>query len=642
MFVLAKAAVADPNPWTQAGSSSLIGPMRLNLAFIDQNGTPRAALVTSLPSSALASIPGLQKAAASPLLEWQKGKGGYLDGLWSAMRSSVCSDMQRGIVKLVNHSPNWAYDVQPCAMNSRGYLTAAFQTQWQNEQYQSVNGRRIRFNYVVPLNGVTFWVTSPGTCHRGTSCPFGATDPQYTVAFSAIISVTCTGASGATGPSLGLPAACVPASSITVDGVYGGDVTGNLKAAAVSWVQQLDAEAGSVVVTAGASAAVAAAAAIAGAISVAIKGIGTAIASVNDQHLRDQVSAWIVGFIGSGTVAANAKSASAQFQDLFQQAYFAQLAGLKGFGVGVGAGFGLDFTMGYAPPAKPVVRNITASQNATSLFSPTIALAQPQVQPGETVAVQAESFRGAYVNELDVGWNKTVIGSPSTAVNWGPPNTTTSTNSLTFQAKNLKPGTQYGFRVRECDGITCSPWSETLVTKTEAGGSNEVFFYLDSDSAHPVGAATLSDSSGAAFTTPITIPNSTKPGAHVLNAAVLGKSVATAPLTVCELSGCGPTLSVVNTSNGTLYTTRVVVEKGNGVTLRCSKFAYGGIVTIFVDSATGTKVGTAAVGPAQNCQTTVTVAFAMTSGQHTFVAVEKYQSQTLQASTAVYVESAAQ
>ncbi len=610
-------ATGELDPWKTSGSEYWIaGPLRLNLGFTDQTGTARVALASSLQPEQLAGMPdGLAQAAKSDLFQT-----GHFDALWAAMKSSVCADVQHGIQTLVNQSPNSAYDVMPCVMNPKGYLTAAFQESWTNDSMQNVNGRRIRFNYQVPLNGVTFWVTSPHTCHHGSTCPTEPQDPNFTVVFTADITVTCTSATP-NATSFVLPATCTPATSIVVEAVAGGDVTGQVVGAAEQWSKQVVGEAGSVVVTGGASLPVAAAAFIAQGINVAIKGIGAAIASVTDQHLRDQVSAWISGYLASTTLGANSQNISSDFNSLFQNLYFANLGGLKPFVVGIELpNLDLDFGLVYPLPEKPVVQNTTANSNKNSLFSQIISVSQPQVVAGQTIPVTCFYFRGAYVNVLNIAWNKTVLGTAKSTLEWGPPKVQIATAALTFDATNLSPATKYGFTVRECDALTCAPMSDVLWTATEATGSNVVRFWLDNNTSQIIGETAIG-TNASSFQANVGVPAATTTGTHVLHAAVAGSQPASATINVCQPGGCGAFIGVVNPQNNTFYPSGSFVAVSNQVLVRGSKFAPGGSVWIWVDSVHGTRAATAPVGPLGNFQAKFSMPMVQ-AGNHTLLAIE--------------------
>jgi hypothetical protein len=632
-----RAALADPDPWKGLGNSAVIfGPFHLALGFADQTGAPRVALVDALPPSALAGMPdGLLKAKSSPLLHPFAGNASYYDAIWSAIRAAVCSEIRQNIIDRVNHSPNTEYDLGQCVMSSRGYLVANFQEQWENDNFQQVHGRRLLLQYSVPFNGVTFWVTSPHTCnHDSNSCGVRPRDPGFTVVFTANIYSLCSPTPYANISTFALPIACTTTNSIDIDDIAGSDVAGQLQAASQAYGKQVKDEAAGLLLSGGASAPVA----LAGFVANTIKELGTLIGDSDILHLRDEISLWLAG-TGSPTLKINADNIGAALNALFQNLYHAQLGGLKPFLVGVGPTNGLDFGLIYPEPAKPQVKNVAAAANAGSIFSPTIAVSQPEVQAGQSVPVTATYFHGTYVDSLDIAWNQTVIGKVLSTVSWGPPPVTIKTPALAFHAIGLKPATAYSFRVHECDGITCAPWSDMLTTATEAGGSSEVTFWLDADKAHPVAMAAAS-ASGAPFVASIKIPATTPPGAHVLHAAMPGQPLASAPISVCQPGGCLPSLGVVNTSNNTLYPPGEVVVVALPVTLRGSRFAPGGAVAFFVDTAKGPKAGSALVGPLGNCQAT----FAMppvAPGPHKFVAIETKPG-PLGASVAVYVQAAPQ
>ncbi len=440
---------AEINPWKPSGSVYWIAnPIRLNIGYTDQNGKPTAAEVSSLSAQQLAGLPpGLLQAKGSVLFT-----AGHFDTLWTAMKGGICSDVQQAISTLENHSPNSPYNIQPCIMNPKGYLTANFQESWEDDSMNMVNGRRVRFTFQAPLNGVTFWMTSPHTCHVGSNCPTEPTDPAFTVVFTVYLTVTCTSTPNAT--SFDLPVSCTPAVDVSVDGVYGGDVTGQLVASTTKFVTQLAAEGAAAAASGGTVAPEAAIGAITSALNLAVQGIGTLIAADTDQHLRDQVSFYIVGFLNSPTLDSNSTSVSNDFNALFQNLYQAYLGGLRPFVVAISPKLDFDFGLVYPAPAKPQIQNTTAANNKGSLFSQTIAVSQPEVVAGQMLPVTASFFRGAYVNALNIAWNKTVLGDTKSSLAWGPPKVTITTPALTFNAIDLKPATQYTFQVHECDGIS--------------------------------------------------------------------------------------------------------------------------------------------------------------------------------------------
>jgi hypothetical protein len=397
-------------------------------------------------------------------------------------------------------------------------------------------------------------------------------------------------------------------------------VTAQLEGAAAKWGADAAAEAASVAASGGATLPAAAAAFVVQGVNVAIQGLGTAIAAASDQHLRDQVSAWLSGYVRSQTLDNSATQASSDFNALFQNLYFATLGGLKPFLFGISPKLDLDFGLIYPAPAKPIIENTTANNNKTSLFSPMIAVAQPEVIAGQTIPVTCTDFRGAYVNALNISWNKTVLGAQKSSLGWGPPDQVVTIAALAFDATNLAPATQYQFKVRECDGITCSPESDLLTTKTEAAGANEVSFWLDNNSGQIIGQSPIG-ANPYNFMASVTIPASTTSGTHLLHAITAGSQPATATINVCAVGGCGPFVGVVNTQNNTFYAPGSLVGVGNTVVVRGSKFAPGGSAWIWVDGVKGTKAAEAPVGPLGNFQASFRMPL-IQAGNHTFVAIE--------------------
>jgi hypothetical protein len=650
LFVFVTVVAAPPSEaqeflgvWNKQGMQTLItGPVKANLAYTDQSGKEQVISVDQLTPAQLDGMPeGLAEVGKSQLL-----RTGFFDQLWSSIKDQVCKDVQINIQRLVNRSPNSSYDIQPCVMNSKSYVIATFNTGWENDQFKQVTGRRLMINMTVPFNGVQFWVTSPHTCHHNGSCnPGQPGDPMFVYAFTANIFIICAPSPTPTINQFALPISCQGKSSIDTYGVFGGDVTGQLKQAAGQLAGTILVQGAGAAATGGASLPEAAASIVAAGVNTLINGIGAGIALLDDQHLRDQVSS-ALGPMGSGTLNANAASVSTQFNSLFTNLYNAWLGGMRPFAVGIGKGLSLDFGLVYPPPAKPQLKNTIAAQNAGSIIPPSIAVAQPEVLAGQLLPVKASSFRGTYATSIPLSWNKTVLGTPSTAVAYGPPPVSTKTGGLTFDATNLKPLSVYHFSVRECDALSCAPPSDEVTVKTEAGGANEVIFWLDKDIAHPVGTFPA-PASGGDFIANVRIPANTAPGPHLLSASIYGRPPATATITVCQAGGCLPSAALVNPANGTVFPPGAGVMVGAQVTLRGAAFAPNGEVMIYLDNLKSQRIATAPVGPVGGFQSSFRMPM-VAAGQHKFLVLEAKPGtapphlQYNEATVAVFVQAAAQ
>jgi hypothetical protein len=225
-----------------------------------------------------------------------------------------------------------------------------------------------------------------------------------------------------------------------------------------------------------------------------------------------------------------------------------------------------------------------------------------------------------------------------------------------FETPNLTPGATYQIRVRDCDAITCTPWSNWLIATMAGKGSDGVQLYLESGSqANQIGSATLGGD--GTFSALVTIPSTTSPGNYTLQASVggasqsavspvhlathtnstgtianalgaagggtpaprprvgtgagthlldsnafstvsqsvlplLGGQTASAAITVCSATSCQPRLEVVDPTTHSAVST---VMEGDQLTVRGSGFAPG-TVLIYLDSASSRVLAGAGVG----------------------------------------------
>ena len=615
--------MAPPPAWGQVSYWSpwnsevpVTGALQTRLAYTDTGGAAQNLPLPQMPATAQAGLPGgLKSLVALPLLKTTPGVGGYFDQAWSTIRGAVCNQVKTEIMNQVNFSPNSAYNVR-CQTNPKGVLTVTYVTTWENDQFQQVTGRRLIFDYWVPLNGATFYVTSPVTCHAGTNCGPEPTDPQYTASFTVHITVVSTSANTT---SFGLPVTDTYSAAVVTDGVDGGDITGGLTSAAVKWAATLPAAA-------------AAAAASGGTAGIGVlvtstaklltDAIATGIAGVVDQHLRDEVSVRCV-FISAAANSA-AQRAGAQFDALFKALYDAQLSGLGQFNAYSGSDGSMNFALTYATPAKPALQNNIATSNGHNLIGPSIYAEQGQAIAGTGLTISAENFGGTYSNRLQVGWNRTVIGAPTSQVAWGIPGQGpkyAQTGALTYTANGLTPSTAYQFQVHECDAVTCAPLSDWLSTATQAGGTGDrIQLWLDADTATVIGSGPLS-ADGSPFTVNVTIPASATPGLHTLNAAVPGGNQARTTVNVCTTSGCDPSLGIVDTDNQQLYpaTPPHGEEATLPMTVRGANFTSGQTVSIYLDTTSSPVLASATVDSSGGFQIQFDAPWAA-PGEHTLIA----------------------
>ena len=374
------------------------------------------------------------------------------------------------------------------------------------------------------------------------------------------------------------------------------------------------------------------------ALKTLITNAGAIVADVANANLRDQVSSDLSQYLESASAGKAITDEANAFNLLFAALGSANSMGFTQFDIAPGPApdHTLQFRLTYPPPAKPKLENAAAASNKElHLVPPTIGTGGQQVKPGVPFLVNGSNFLLAYTDELDIDWGQTVAGVAKSQLQWGLKDGTMQTVPVdmdNFKATNLKPSTAYQFRVQECDAITCSPWSDWLEASTESSGSGIVKLWLDNNTSQPIGTAPLGPNGG--FAIKATIPAGTAPGTHTINAApTTGDTpVASAQLTVAGGSGVAATIAVINTMTHTAFVPPINLLDPSTFTLRGDGFAPGVTVTLYLDTATGTKLGTTVPDSAGSFQGNFNLSSTST-GTHQLVAVQG----TIQASEEVDV-----
>jgi hypothetical protein len=320
----------------------------------------------------------------------------------------------------------------------------------------------------------------------------------------------------------------------------------------------------------------------------------------------------------------------------------------------------------------PETRSQTAADNAQasarSVPGPTVPSfsrpslsTQPIVKAGSTMQVNGQLFPLsldlATVVSLDL--ERDTVGSiacngGATELKWGPaggsmrgqrlPRDAASDCASRYEARNLTPATGYQFRARDCDAITCSPWSAPLRWTTKASDSSKgtVVLTLDkpsgvADGGLPLGTAKVNPQ--GTFEAMVIIPASTTAGTHTIYAVSGDASRADTSVQVTASGSGGGKATLVLTGSvfgDTGCPSRPLDDPVAGMDSPFSIFGAGfapGTVAIHVDSATGMAVGTATVkADGTFCRDDFRGPPASLLGDHTLVAV---QNGTVQGTTPV-------
>ena len=164
-------------------------------------------------------------------------------------------------------------------------------------------------------------------------------------------------------------------------------------------------------------------------------------------------------------------------------------------------------------------------------------------------------------------------------------------NRNNFTAKALIPSETYAFRVRDFDvpGLIATQWSSWTVLTTTA--TDQVQLAFDDT---VIGGATL-QSDGTFADPSFQIPTNAQPGLHQISAIMAGQQMAP-PVTItviAEGQELGRSLYVIDAQNNA-YNGVSGVEATYTVNLRGSGFKPG-MVELFIDTASGTSLGSAFV-----------------------------------------------
>lgn len=629
------------------------GPVEVHLVFNDADGKQQDYSLAEAPPDILSKLPlGLQAVSKFPLLN---PKVRYFDGEWLVNRDTICKEVVANVQQAMPYGQNnQAYNVS-CRPFKYGFMSlgiwpsaASYFTQYNSQGvevipaggYPTNKVRQLQISLTVPLNVVPFTVTSPCTCHSSSAtCN---QDPQFTMIFEVTFNVL------ANSTELGAWK-FGPKPQMTTEYYAGMDGLGwtdgkDYEVQVAQLEHSLENQLAGVAVTLASTGDLSVVAVAAELIYDLFKyGIGGLFEATCDSNLYNTVDAYLSGEYNTTTIAKMANDASAAFNNLFLALDTASAVGftdleIEGVGDEKKLQTALQFRLIYPAPAKPKLENIAATLNkGIHLTPPSIGTGGQQVKPGVPFLVSGSNFRYAYTNELDISWDKTVFGIAKSQLQWGPKGGTMQTVSIPvvdgYKAANLKPATAYQFRVQECDTITCSPWSDVFDASTESSGSGTVRLWLDDNTAKPIGTAPLGTGGGVVITA--TIPAGTAAGTHTLNAATTGNTPeASAQITVAGGSGVGATIAVMNTTTHTAYAAPMPpFQYPNTLSLRGDGFAPGVTVTVYLDSPTGPKLGTAVPNAAGIFLGNINLPYS-TPGSHQLVAVQG----TLQASEAVTLE----
>lgn len=647
---------------------SILGPVEVHLVFTDTNDKQQDYSLAQAPPDFVKMLPlALQNESKFPLLN---PKVRYFDGLWLANGTKVCNEVIAGTKQTYPAGGNnEAYDIscRPFKVgiisanilpnvssyipkyNSQGALVVPAGTP-ANETpgYNAPHVMQLQLDFEVPAaNLLRYTLTTPCTCHDQHNV-LGVVTCNKDPDFSSLFDVTIQTKINSTAldsmqfgprPQMQTGYLVMQTALVLKDGKAVEQKIASLES---TLEQQLAELAVSVAATQEFS--------FAQVIYDFLKDLFTyGIGGLYEMSCNGQLFHNIAMDPSGGatykapTVNQMAKTVDQAFKTLFLALGTGSRVGFTKIDVVEGPGKALVFKLTYPTPAKPVLTNtVAASNKGIHLQGATISTAVQEIKAGVPVMVRGTNFMETAINGLSIGWTKTVAGIQKDTMEWGPKGgkmQSVDVNPLVgFKPTGLKPGTDYQFRLHQCDPISCAPWSDWLTTNTQGSGSNDVTIWMDNNFAQPVGTGTALPN--GTFMIKTVIPANTASGTHTLHAAMGGASAkqkaetpqASIQISVCAAGGCGPTISVLN--SGRPMQPPVNLMYPSTVPIRGAGFAPGAVVTLYLDKANGPKLGTATTGKLGAFQGSFQIPMSA-GGGHTIVAIQQSGGKTLQATEQV-------
>jgi len=507
---------------------NVAGPVQVHLAYADQSGNPQDVDLASAPQSLLSELPGdLQQLHGSPLLTAPLSDA--FGQIWASLRDQDCGVISAQIQSDIHTSDNGAYGVSACSFSPLATLTATQETEWSDiSQYPppDVTGHRLLLDYWVPDNTVVFKVTSPYTC--ADSNLVCAADPQFTLSFDIHLQIALTEDDPSTFPnSLGCPLSVSASQWLLFDGVDGGDVSGQIRDALAAAAKELGTSAASGAASGQPLVTTAGVAATAAKLAAKLAGIG--IDAIGNNGLRDTVSADLNFLSVPWPVDAGANPAVQGFNAFVRGCAASESLGITKFDASATPDGSLRFTLMHAADTAPSI-NANLAQGEPNLSLPALAASESEVNAGGQLTITGSNFHVPQGTQVQLVWDSADHPIGWSQIKWGSSGGRLQTMTVTasrqytigpssYQITGLTPGVTYQFQVRDCDALTCTPWSAEADITTAGAGSGQVALYLDSVSAaNQIGASTLQGD--GSFSATVTIPGSATPGQHTVIAVV--------------------------------------------------------------------------------------------------------------------------
>jgi hypothetical protein len=622
LLVLAVAAALMAPSGVRAGGSltnqtpGVGNAAQVHLVYTDKSGSHQDIDLASAQQPLLSVLPtDLQQLQSSPFLTTALGDA--FGQLWSSLQSQDCGSITTQITSDIHTSDNTAYAVNACSFGPIASLTATQQSQWNlPEQWDPVTGQRLLLDYYVPDNSVAFKVSSPYTCQNSNLVCAG--DPQYTVVFDMHILVMLTSPDPS---SLQCPLTVTAVQTLVINSVLGGDVSGAIKDALLQAAAQYGVAAG---VSLAAGEPIVTLASVVGAVvQTAGQLAGIGVAAAGNDHLRDTVSSDLSYVTVPGAADLSSVPALQGFNTFSQGCQAAWKLGFSTLDAAATSDGDLRFTLTAPAALAPTLQDAISQENGQpTLFHPMIAASESQVKAGGKLTITGSYFETPESTQIQISWGDTLAGSSinDSDIRWGPRGGQLQTvakprqsadNAATYEPTGLSPSTTYQFQVRDCNPLTCSPWSAEKDITTAAGGADQVTAYLDSiPVSNQIGTGTVKGD--GTFSVDVTIPSGTPSGQHTILAVTGGGQQAAQQISPRQLVSSTAALALTAgapNASGTANRTANATVNPNAIAELSSATANtpSAPSTFLNNAATGAIANLPAGGSGQQASTAVTV-----------------------------------
>lgn len=277
-----------------------------------------------------------------------------------------------------------------------------------------------------------------------------------------------------------------------------------------------------------------------------------------------------------------------------------------------------------------------------SLFHPVLQADKAEVRQGEQLTLIGNAFPPNRMTQLLVGWDDTVTGNIvrseiEMSVANAPAQRITIPRQLrdnqnTFRPTGLPAATSVRLRVRDCDALTCTAFSNAIEMRTDSGASVQLDIETGGIGVGLPNAAIV-DSNGN-FTATVTIPSTTSPGRHTILATVGNANASTSVVVQPSVGPRQPQLHRIDPGSGAIVSTGITV--GENVTVRGDEFQPGP-VQLHLDTSQGRALGSAIADNGGGFRLTFNWPHDQI-GQHNIFAVQNEGGITVQASTPLFVQ----